>query len=737
MAPLCAALGRVLAIVLLLALCFEPGAGATQTPFSPREAIGSMGGPLAQIARSPSVQDGLAALASAGGKIQSQMACVLPPTLEKASSFVSHVKDTLPTLKKSLRLNGGAGDPVRVDRQAAEITLVYAPLSNGYSADTDFAKWTVAVVGSWSNWLDRHAAEWNEKAKVFEVRVAVPLASHEFKFVVNDAWVTSADYKEEANVLGSNNIITAEETDELSEPDTHAAAGNKGSLSRTRKWAQKAEEYVKTAATYILKEEEKKSIEQVVAELQADLAALRDGLSKQHEIESTVRERLQQEEARKAQLASQLTQEVLASGGVEDLPMHEAILRVADAAAALTDCRVQVDTLNKQLEAVTTAAATTSKLQELGSADPKAAAAAAAAAREAQKEAQTLQKKAEDLGRRRGKELVDEALKKKEEEVRALKAKASAAVKARKEEEAAAKLRQAAGAKAAAAEAAAAAAAAKAAADAEARAAAVQAASTGGASAPVAQAAGARAAVQMCGVGMTLEAGSEASGGCCVVRGMKKGGPVDLCDRIHVGDRLVRVNDVSCVGVTREAIKEFVIGPVGSQVELLFERHHGDGNTETIAVNLRRTLPTPAPAAAAAARNGAAPPRRRAQPAPSLRAMLAPVEKTLEDAARTVHALAATTLAAPLVMWPWVSSQKDALLHAADARLPGNWREQMGTGLRMAVPVAVIAGAAFNDPLKSQRVRPGALKQRYKQVTREAKVPPPGNAARWALADRR
>ena len=49
----------------------------------------------------------------------------------------------------------------------------------------------------------------------------------------------------------------------------------------------------------------------------------------------------------------------------------------------------------------------------------------------------------------------------------------------------------------------------------------------------------------------------------------------------------------------------------------------------------------------------------------------------------------------------------------------------------------VIAGAAFNDPLKSQRVRPGALKQRYKQVTREAKVPPPGNAARWALADRR
>ncbi|MGB1593105.1 MAG: hypothetical protein ACPIOQ_10160, partial [Promethearchaeia archaeon] len=68
---------------------------------------------------------------------------------------------------------------------------------------------------------------------------------------------------------------------------------------------QKAEEYVKTAATYILKEEEKKSIEQVVDELQADLAALRDGLAKQQEIESTVRERLQQEEARKAQLASQ------------------------------------------------------------------------------------------------------------------------------------------------------------------------------------------------------------------------------------------------------------------------------------------------------------------------------------------------------------------------------------------------------------------------------------------------
>jgi hypothetical protein len=52
---------------------------------------------------------------------------------------------------------------------------------------------------------------------------------------------------------------------------------------------------------------------------------------------------------------------------------------------------------------------------------------------------------------------------------------------------------------------------------------------------------------------------------------------------VQVGDRLLRVNDVSCVGMTIDAIKSYVVGPVGTRVGLVFGRHK-----EIITVELER-----------------------------------------------------------------------------------------------------------------------------------------------------
>lgn len=102
-----------------------------------------------------------------------------------------------------------------------------------------------------------------------------------------------------------------------------------------------------------------------------------------------------------------------------------------------------------------------------------------------------------------------------------------------------------------------------------------------------------RAPPPLCGVGMTLDPATAWSNNCCVVREVKKGGPVDVSGKVRVGHRLVQVNHVSCVGMTRDVIKTYVVGPVGSKVELIFAS--GDSDKETITVRLERFVPPKLP----------------------------------------------------------------------------------------------------------------------------------------------
>jgi hypothetical protein len=90
----------------------------------------------------------------------------------------------------------------------------------------------------------------------------------------------------------------------------------------------------------------------------------------------------------------------------------------------------------------------------------------------------------------------------------------------------------------------------------------------------------------VCGVGMTLQEATRESNCCCVVSDIKKGGPADLSGRVRVGDHLIRAGGNNCVGIKREVIKTFVVGPSGSVVELEFAR-----GQESIVVQLKRFAP--------------------------------------------------------------------------------------------------------------------------------------------------
>ena len=89
----------------------------------------------------------------------------------------------------------------------------------------------------------------------------------------------------------------------------------------------------------------------------------------------------------------------------------------------------------------------------------------------------------------------------------------------------------------------------------------------------------------VCGVGMTLDPATQWSDGCCVVRDIKKDGPL-ASSGVKLGDLLLRVNDVSCYRMPRDEIKRYVIGPEGSTVELVFER-----DRKPFSVTVHRTAP--------------------------------------------------------------------------------------------------------------------------------------------------
>ena len=49
-------------------------------------------------------------------------------------------------------------------------------------------------MGNWSDWLEAHDASWDPAEEVFGFNVSIPVGQSEFKFVVNDHWVTCSEY---------------------------------------------------------------------------------------------------------------------------------------------------------------------------------------------------------------------------------------------------------------------------------------------------------------------------------------------------------------------------------------------------------------------------------------------------------------------------------------------------------------------------------------------------------------
>jgi len=70
---------------------------------------------------------------------------------------------------------------------------------------------------------------------------------------------------------------------------------------------------------------------------------------------------------------------------------------------------------------------------------------------------------------------------------------------------------------------------------------------------------------------------------------MRPGGPLQSYGKIMLGDRLVRVDDICCANLEMQAIKDLVLGKVGSKVSLNFTR-----DAVVVTVHLHRAA-APAP----------------------------------------------------------------------------------------------------------------------------------------------
>jgi C-terminal processing protease CtpA/Prc len=175
------------------------------------------------------------------------------------------------------------------------------------------------------------------------------------------------------------------------------------------------------------------------------------------------------------------------------------------------------------------------------------------------------------------------------------------------------------------------------------------------------------------GIGLTLGlAGTEESGRYLLVFGMRKDVPADLSGKVQIGDRLVRVDDMSCAGVPYEAIMERIIGPLDSEVELVFERHHSDRGVETISVVSKRTSPIPVHTQGKARQN-----------------LKRQIVGCMNSASRIPRRVLERT---SLCSW-------DAQVEVLRA-------------LCIAAPLFAFFGAALTkDPLKSPSIKPGSLKK--------------------------
>jgi len=73
----------------------------------------------------------------------------------------------------------------------------------------------------------------------------------------------------------------------------------------------------------------------------------------------------------------------------------------------------------------------------------------------------------------------------------------------------------------------------------------------------------------MCGVGVVLV---QVSGGAVCVKSVNKGGPAYLSGQIQRGDVLYAIDGQKVLGWDVERVKPLILGPVGSQITISFQR---------------------------------------------------------------------------------------------------------------------------------------------------------------------
>lgn len=72
---------------------------------------------------------------------------------------------------------------------------------------------SVAVCGSYDNWVVRRPLAWDNGLDAFSAMVPMPSGKHMFKFIVDGVWQTSSDYevaKDQNGIL--NNVIVVDKT---------------------------------------------------------------------------------------------------------------------------------------------------------------------------------------------------------------------------------------------------------------------------------------------------------------------------------------------------------------------------------------------------------------------------------------------------------------------------------------------------------------------------------------------
>eukprot|EP00960_Hanusia_phi_P034837 751317-Hanusia_phi.AAC.3 len=94
------------------------------------------------------------------------------------------------------------------------------------------------------------------------------------------------------------------------------------------------------------------------------------------------------------------------------------------------------------------------------------------------------------------------------------------------------------------------------------------------------------------GIGISLAPAYPRVNDCCYIDSIHPSGPAQKSGLIRQGDKLLRVDSFSCMGICRDEIKKLVVGPYGTPVNLQLERS-GSAECDKVAYSLilKRTQP--------------------------------------------------------------------------------------------------------------------------------------------------